>query len=305
MTADNQEAHLDSTLYHLSYLGVIELIGEDADQFLQGQLTCNVMELNDSKASLAAFCNPKGRVISTLLLIKKQSGFLVILPRSLVDKVLKKLQMYVLRSKVKLADKSDELKVIGLSGSGLLAQSDFPDIDFHCNTNAGWSYIKLPSTHQRFLGIIESNEDSYQGLESFVVGDECEWRYQEISSGFPWFDIEQSEKYIPQMLNIDGLGGVSFNKGCYTGQEVVARTHYLGKAKRQLVLGECRRISQSNSNMTVKNAETKENIGEILALQSNENSTRMLLVLQTVDDNTKNLILDDAEQTPLTLIPYQ
>lgn len=305
MTADYQEAPPRNTLFHLNHLSIIDVSGDDALQFLQGQLTCNLKELSDSKASIAAFCNPKGRVISTLLVVKTETGFAVILPRSLLDKVLKKLQMYVLRSKVKLADKSEALTLNGLVCAGEFGEPALPAGDFECRHSREQMLVKLPSASPRFLCIADSSADTGQLFPGFAIGNGDEWRYRDISSGFPWFDIEQSEKHIPQMINLEQLGGISFNKGCYTGQEIIARTHFLGKAKRQLYLAECKPIAYPNGDLSVKNPETQENVGEVLALQTFAGSTRMLLVLQTVDDKIKNLILDDAEQTPLTLIPYQ
>ena len=302
MTVDHQEAYPANTLYHLSHLAAIEVIGDDASQFLQGQLTCNVNELTETKASIAAFCNPKGRAISTLLIIKIPSGFLLILPRSLLDKVINKLQMYVLRSKVKLTDKTNELTIIGLSCSEPAATGlDLPNDDFHCSHSGNQILVKLPSTYPRFLCITNAGDT----LQGFVEGKEQEWRYLDISCGFPWFELDQSEKYIPQALNIDQLGGISFNKGCYTGQEIVARTHYLGQIKRQLCLAECQRVLRPSGDLAVKDVETQQKTGEVLALQAIADSTRLLLVLQTVDGKAKNLILDDIEQTPLTLVPHQ
>lgn len=305
MTADYSEAKPLDTLYPLNHLASISVSGDDALQFLQGQLTCNVKELTEAKASIAAFCNPKGRVISTLLIVKTASGFCLILPRSLLDKVLKKLQMYVLRAKVKLADESDTLILTGLSGNKAFGELTLPVEDFACSRAGDQILIKLPSTQARFLLITNANTDIKQLLAEFALGNETEWRYLDICSGLPWFELEQSEKHIPQMINIEQLGGISYNKGCYTGQEIIARTHYLGKAKRQLFLAECNRMLQADCDLSVKNAETGENVGEILGLQAFANNTRMLVVLQIVDGDGKNLILDDMQQTPLTLIPYQ
>lgn len=303
MTAHYQETN---TLYQLKHLAIIKATGDDATQFLQGQLTCNVKELSDSIANIAAFCNPKGRVISTLLIIKTQTGYLLVLPHSLLDKVLKKLQMYVLRSKVQLTDQSKILTLAGLTCPNPITGLDLPPHDFQCKrVVSDWLCVKLPSSASRFLCVADANLDAHQSFAGFATGHCDDWRYQDISAGFPWFGIDQSEKHIPQMLNIDQLGGVSFTKGCYTGQEIVARTHYLGKSKRQLRLGECKCDKQLDSNVAVKDAETQEKIGEILASQSFADTTRLLIVLQSVDCEAKNLILDDPEQTPVSLIPFQ
>lgn len=306
MIVHNQQAHPANTLYPLNHLAIIEVTGDDASEFLQGQLTCNIKELSESKASIAAFCNPKGRVISTLLIIATQDRFLLILPCSLLDKVLKKLQMYVLRSKVQLGDKSGDLGLLGLHCPLPMAELNLPTHDFHCcPVSSDCIGVKLPSSTPRFLCVINSGSDISQSFNGVASGEVDEWRYQDISSGLPWFDLEQSEQHIPQMINIDHLGGISFNKGCYTGQEIIARTHYLGKSKRQLRLAQCAGTFSSDANFEIKDAQTEEKIGEILTLQSFGDNTRMLIVLQTVDGETKNLILGDSKQTPVSLIPFE
>jgi folate-binding protein YgfZ len=293
------------TRYNLSHLGIMEITGEDAGQFLQGQLSCNINELNANKASIAAFCNPKGRVISTVLLIKTPIGFWLILPRSLLSKVLNKLKMYVLRSKVQLNDASNQLHLTGLSCHADNPVDFLPSAAFECHHIEHLTWIKLPSLSPLLLVINLVDQVLENTLELVPLGAEELWRFQEISSGFPWFDEAQSEQHIPQMLNIDQLGGISFNKGCYTGQEIVARTHYLGKIKRQLFLGECSNSQAGETVSIIKDAQTQEKLGDILRIQSSEQSCRLLMVLQTVDAETKNLILDDIAQTPVKLIPYQ
>ena len=301
MTSTDWHALLACNRYNLSHLGILEITGEDAGQFLQGQLTCNINELNSNKATIAAFCNPKGRVISTILLIKSTQGFWLILPRSLLGKVLAKLKMYVLRAKVQVNDASNQLHLTGISWQGEHPVDFLPKADFECTVVDDNICIKLPSPSLQIL-IVSANEHA---LELIPPGVEDLWRFQEISSGFPWFEAAQSEQFIPQMLNIDQLGGVSFNKGCYTGQEIVARTHYLGKVKRQLFLGECIGQPASTEVTSVNDALTHEKLGDILRLQRLDQCNRLLMVLQTVDAETKNLILDDIDQTPIKLIPFQ
>lgn len=296
-----------NTLHQLPHLGCIEATGTDAAKFLQGQVTCNINDLSMSNANIAAFCNPKGRVISTLLIIKTIEGFLLILPQSLLDKVLKKLQMYILRAAVSLRDKSTELNVLGLNCPIIPSSLPLPLEPFSIRQTSS-ILIKLPSTTARYLAIgdYQSSADISAQLQQngFTLDTQEAWRYQDISTGFPWFDADQSEQYIPQVLNIDHLGGISFNKGCYTGQEIIARTHYLGKAKRSLFLAECNQ-SLADSDTAILDADTQQSVGDILVLQNHAGKTRLLAVLQNVDDAAKNLILADAEQTRLTLIPYQ
>lgn len=305
MTVTDPQTPPTNTRYTLSHLGIIEVAGQDASQFLQGQLTCNINEINQTKASFAAFCNPKGRVISTILLIKTVSGFWLILPRSLLQKVLQKLQMYVLRSKVQLKDSSDQLQMFGLFCPEQMKGVSLPTTALESSKTHNLTWIKLPSESPRFIGVMDTEQTIDSNLSAVKLGGSDLWSYQDISAGIPWFDTEQSEEYIPQMLNIDQLGGISFNKGCYTGQEIVARTHYLGKTKRQLFLGECHADLSKDSVSAVNDALTQEKLGDILSMQSIGNTSRLLIVLQTVDAEAKNLILDNASQTSVSLIPFQ
>ena len=292
----------------LSHLAAIAVTGEDSAKFLQGQLTCDINSLSASLASIAAFCNPKGRVISTLLVVKSTEAFLLILPASLLDKVLNKLKMYILRSDVQLINQSQNLTLYGLHRPLPLAEElKLPTENFAVSGNDP-IMIKLPSTLPRYLCVANQPQSAatLSQQNSFSIADAEEWRYQDISSGSPWFEAEQSELYIPQMLNIDGLGGISFNKGCYTGQEIVARTHYLGKTKRHLFLAECDgTLETPESGTTVLDRETKQNVGSVLSAQTCAQNTRLLVVLQTADAESKNLMLDDAKRTAIKLVPIQ
>ena len=305
MNATEQQEHPKNVYSNLTHLAGIAVTGEDATTFLQGQLTCNIHDITDLKASIAAFCNPKGRVISVLLVIKIQAGFLLLLPGSLLDKVLKKLQMYVLRSKVQLIDQGNHKIIKGLYSPTDFSPCALPNDNFACSRTEHFICIKWPSETARYLLIADSEQAIDLEQPSYRQGSVDEWRYQDISAGIPWFEIEQTEHFIPQMLNIDHLGGISFNKGCYTGQEIIARTHFLGQAKRRLYLGEAQCRLQADRQLIVENADTREKMGDILTFQPLENTCRLLLVLQTVDAETKNLILNTTQQTPVTLLPFQ
>lgn len=291
-------------IFTLSHLSVIAVTGKDSAKFLQGQLTCDINNLSESQASIAAFCTPKGRVISTLIIVKTAETFLLILPNSLLDKVLKRLQIYILRAEVALLDQSESLLLFGLHClPAAFTGFNLPADDFAVGSH-GAAFIKLPAS-SRYLGIVTQPESltTLSAQNGFVVGDTEEWRYQDISSGFPWFDEEQSELYIPQMLHIDTLGGISFNKGCYTGQEIIARTHYLGKAKRSLFVAECRDILEPTvCGSTVLDADTQQSLGNILSYQSYLQNTRILVVLQSADAESKNLVLDDAKRTAIKIV---
>lgn len=297
-----------NTLSLLEHLSVIRIHGEDALTFLQGQLTCDVRSVLENKASFAAFCNPKGRVISTLLIFKDKAGYGVIIPSSLLDPVIEKLRRYVLRSKVLLEDASSIDAVLGLDYPQLTPTLALDPEALNVTHGPGL-FIALPSEGDRFWWIINkddllSNTEKLQS-QGFIQTSATTWRFSEITAGIPWFEIEQSEQFIPQMLNLDGLGGISFNKGCYTGQEVVARTHFLGKAKRQLFLATCERELIPDRKLSVFTPFDREKRGDVLNLQNLNGECRLLIVLQTIDEDLKRFILDDELNTELTLLPSE
>ena len=204
-------------------LGCLSVSGEDAANFLQGQTTCDVIELEENNSTCGAFCNAKGRVISTFYVIKTQSEFLFILPNCLLGVIQERLKRYKLRAKV-----------------------DIREQDFDMNT------IDLPSN-------------------------------------IAWLTHETSEEFIPQWLNLDKLGGVSFTKGCYTGQEIVARTHYLGEVKRRLFMAMYDiNAGVINGNKSIID-EVQTTVGHVL----NAHEGVMLCVLN-VDVRMKTLRLADT-----------
>lgn len=283
--------------WQLSHLSSISIIGDDSVSFLQGQLTCDVRKITENQAGIGAFCNAKGRAITLFILLKIPGGFLMVLPSSLQDKVLKKLQIFVLRAKVRLSDAN---KAYNLYGTNFTP--DFPTTDLACQ-QLGESYrLKLPSTVPLGLTIHPAGQSAPFPTE-ISMGDTQVWRYLEISAGLPWFEADHSEQFIPQMLNLDILGGISFDKGCYTGQEIVARTHYLGKNKRQLQLAECDASAGTDSADAVIDADSGEKCGDIIAAQALADNCRMLIVLQSIDGGVKNLILNNHQRTQIKLLP--
>jgi tRNA-modifying protein YgfZ len=302
-------AHNDKVLCPVLHLGILTVSGADAGRLLQGQITCDVNELTETKSSLGALCNPKGRVITTFLLIKKADVFLMILPIVLLGAVKKRLQMYVLRSAVSITDSSDHYCLMGLSSSVLATEALM-----HTQQQDLIS-IQFSATQSRYLVIAETETAiafwSEQVATSGYQPENSEhWRYLDMLDGIPWLTNETSEEFIPQMLNLDQLGGVSFTKGCYTGQEIVARTHYLGKAKRSLFLAECAVPNAPLPNEIIVDDATDDAqpIGRVLhaqhsgaRYQSESDLCKLLLVLPVATNSVDHLKLKDMPQCPITI----
>jgi tRNA-modifying protein YgfZ len=293
--------HSTAKICKLTSLSVIRVTGADSAKFLQGQLTCDVNNIIELQGSIAAFCNAKGRVITNLLILKSQDSFFLILPSSLLDKVIKKLQIYILRAKVQLSSLDDDLNLFGLdlSDTALNLQQTLSDSALKII-----SHSPLPWSSTRYFLI---GTDNITPLPTTLISNsEHEWRFQDISAGIPWFEAEQSELFTPHMLSLDRLGGISFSKGCYTGQEIVARTHYLGQAKRNLFIAEAANTEETPlAGINILAADSGEIVGSLLLAETFSQISRMLLVLQSELAQHNNLVLDDGKRTDIKIVSLQ
>ena len=224
----------------LAHLGLIECVGDDAKSFLQNQLTSNVNHLTADAAQHSAWCTAKGRMQASFVLYRAESGFQALLSADLVAATLKRLQMFVLRSKAKLADLSTTHEVIGVSGpdaEAALKKAGLPVLAESLKTAPFEHGTLIRLELNRWLIVVASATapDLWKRLAENArpVGTPA-WYWLDIQAGLPLITEATKEAFIPQMANFDKIGGVSFNKGCYPGQEIVARTKYLGKVKRHL-----------------------------------------------------------------------
>ena len=300
VTFPNSQASVTPSITPITHLTLLKVTGGDAAQFLQGQLTCNINDLTGTNSFFAAFCSAKGRVISTLLIFKQDDSYLVILPNELVNKVTKKLQMYIMRSDVQITNISHDYCLIGLTTEDANLLPSLPNTQFAVSQSA----IKLPSNTHRYL-MFYTQEDACTQWDTLINNHQAtpvnsdNALYQDISSGLPWLTQASSEEHIPQMLNIDKLGGISFNKGCYTGQEIVARTHYLGKAKRQLFIAEC--LGSIEADSQIINSDNEQTVGKIISFQSIGETTRMLVVMPNEGVDLDHLIINNPAKNKVTV----
>ena len=244
ITAERKSAQDEVIITDLSSFGLIRFFGEDTKDFLQKQLTCDVREIGSKMAQYGAYCTAKGRVYSTFTLWQQDGGFLMQLPASLIASIRKRLSMYVLRAKVQLTNVSDDWVQIGLAGVTAAAMVEkISGMQFVYERSLQIIVCDniriLCLSPQRFVLIVspEKAPELWCRLSEHAteVGTNC-WEWLTIQDGIPVILPETQELFIPQMINFDALGGVSFKKGCYPGQEIVARTHYLGQLKRRMML---------------------------------------------------------------------
>lgn len=237
----DRTAH-DTVLCDLSQFGTLRVSGEEAQSFLQNLLSNDIREVGASRAQLSSFNTAKGRMLATMLICRDGDDYLLQLPRVLCEPLRKKLGMYVLRAKVKITDAGDEIILLGLSGANAqnILHSKFgelPQQPFGVIGTTQGSVIRISDT--RYLLSTPASEAASLwtalGLHAQPVGSGC-WDWLNIRSGIPVILPQTQEQFVAQMVNLELLGGVNFSKGCYPGQEIVARMQYLGKLKRRMYL---------------------------------------------------------------------
>jgi folate-binding protein YgfZ len=202
----------------LLHLGVLRFIGPDSASFLQGQVSNDTRRIADGQSLLAAYSSPQGRVLALMHLLPHAGGIIAILPRELVLPTLEALRKFVLRAKVKIDDASEELTVSGHHGSR--------DAQFAA---VGAATLGGDPGRSWIIGAPSVAVDSLEARHA-----ELDWRLADIRAGLPQIYLATREAFVAQMLNLDLLDGISFTKGCYTGQEIIARTQHLGRIKRRL-----------------------------------------------------------------------
>ena len=237
--ADELVAARDGTVVApLTDLGLIRAAGADAAAFLHNLLTNDINGITPAVARLAGLCTAKGRLLAILLIWREGDDFLMLLPRDILPAILKKLSMYVLRSKVKLSDATAERALIGYSTQATPAPAEavsaLPRFGVVCD--GGGQAIRLDDT--RWLRVVDAAAAGSQWQRLAVSAQPAglaAWQWLEIAAGQPRVVAATQEAFVPQMLNMElpAVAGVSFSKGCYPGQEIVARTQYLGKIKRR------------------------------------------------------------------------
>jgi folate-binding protein YgfZ len=226
----------------LSPLATMRITGPDAAAFLQGQFTSDVAALDLGSAQYSAWCTPKGRMLANFLLLRTGAAtFELLLSASLIDAMRKRLAMFVLRSKVAIEDASGESVRIGVGGPAAEAALRTASIEvparLQSRTFDGGSIVALPG--RRYVGLVQpafaerfwDRMSNAARAAGFPV-----WQWLTIRAGIPIVTAATTDRLVPQMANWDALEGVSFRKGCYTGQEIIARTQYLGRLKERTFL---------------------------------------------------------------------
>lgn len=238
------EASASDLCCNLSHLGLIAARGPESERFLQGQLTCDVRRVTPEHSLIGAHCNPKGRALSSFRLFQRDDTYYLELPQTMTELALGHLRKYLLIAKATLEDASDALVRMGVSGLNAAHRVEsvlgsIPEVENSVVTVDGITVIRLPGQRPRFElhGTAQQLMNIWNALVPHTRWVESEaWRQMDILAGIPTIYPETTGVFVPQMINLQRLDGISFQKGCYIGQEIVARTHYLGKLKRRMYL---------------------------------------------------------------------
>ena len=229
-------------LVDLSDFSLIRARGDDTQNFLNGQLSNDIRQLDATHSQLASWCSPKGRMMVIFRLFRRGDDTLLQLPSTLLESTLKRLRMFVMRAKVTLESVDAELVSIGLSGPDAKkiltdAVGFAPSGDNGCETREDVTILSLPGPHPRYeiVAPTAAAENLWERLKSKATpAGPAVWAWLDIMAGIPSVHPGTNEEFVPQMANLEVVGGVNFKKGCYPGQEIVARMQYLGKLKQRM-----------------------------------------------------------------------
>ncbi|MBS0865285.1 tRNA-modifying protein YgfZ [Enterobacter mori] len=308
-------ARLPLTLMTLDDWALATLTGADAEKYLQGQVTADVAQLTEHQHLLAAHCDPKGKMWSNLRLFRRQDGFALIERRSLRDAQLTELKKYAVFSKVIIAP-DDEHVLLGVAGFQARAAlknlfSELPDAEKQVVSEGETSILWFEHPAERFLLVTdvataERVTDALRGEAQ--LNNSQQWLALNIEAGLPVIDAVNSAQFIPQATNIQALGGISFKKGCYTGQEMVARAKFRGANKRALwtLAGRASRVPEAGEDLELKMGENWRRTGTVLAAVQLDDGRLLVQVVMNNDMEADSIfrVRDDANTLSIEPLPY-
>ncbi len=308
--AAERAAAMDGTIVaDLSQLGVIALRGEDTPTFLQSQLTNDVRALHADGAQWSGYCNPKGRLLGNFLLWRQGEDYCLQLSGDILPGVLKRLSMFIMRAKVKARDASDENVRLVVAGKQALsavtaAMGAVPEAAMRSIASEAGQVIRLGDDKFVLSIAPEHAAAVWQTLRQSAapVGAPV-WDWLRLNAGIPMIVAATQEQFVPQMVNLEVIGGVSFQKGCYPGQEIVARSQYLGKLKRRMFLAHVDAEATPGDALYSPDMAGQSTGTVVNAAPAPTGGFDLLAVAQVESANTQTLHLKAADGAALTLKP--
>ncbi|MBC3303656.1 folate-binding protein YgfZ [Pseudomonas sp. SWRI18] len=294
----------------LSHEGILAVRGADASKFLQGQLTCNLNYLSDTQASLGARCTQKGRMQSSFRILLQGDGVLLAMATELLEPQLADLKKYAVFSKSKLTDESAAWVRFGLMNADSALASlglELPaETDSVARSDALIAIRVSPGRAELWAPAEQAESVRSQLAEYLQQADLNEWLLGQIRAGIGQVMPQTRELFIPQMLNLQAVGGVSFKKGCYTGQEIVARMQYLGKLKRRLYRLRLDAAQLPEPGTPLFSPSHNSSIGEVVIAANADLGIELLAVLQAEAADSGDVHIGTLEGPGLQLLdlPY-
>lgn len=297
-------------LIELSDFSAISLSGEEQSKYLQGQITCDVNNSNDNSLQVGAHCDAKGKVFSVFRLINRSGAKLLLQPKQCLNSSLKELQKFGVFAKVTIEEVQDLsfFALVGKQASELLQKefSQVPDSLTPVVQVGTTTLIHLPSEQARYIII-----DETKSLPSIISNTNLPcyaqpvWDLLEISQGFPVLSESSGGQYVPQMLNLQAINGISFTKGCYLGQETVARMQYLGKNKRALFSLAVQLKSKMSADDTIEKqlGDNWRKAGDILAYYQSDDGYCIIQAVLSNDEEPPHLRISSQEGAVVSIQP--
>lgn len=297
----------------LSQYQLLSVVGPDASKFLQGQTSCDWRKVDDQHASYGSHCNIKGRVMCSFLgFMPGDDNIQLRLRSDITDGSAEIFKKYIVFSKATLSQNSEQLIGLGISGSQArtnLAEAlgDLPEAPMQSRPINGGSLIQLPGSEERFECWLSPTQatalwDKLAGPDT--VSDSEHWERQNIAAGIAEVCAASQDEFIPQLLNYPQIGAVSFTKGCYTGQEIVARMQYRGKQKRRLVLAELASTAPATGSDLFQ-GENSQAIGQLVSAVNTEQGCELLAVMtHEAADSGQVHLQGDSNTLQINPLPY-
>jgi len=304
----------------ISNKAVLQLTGEDRLTFLQGQITADVSTLNQGESGMGCLCSAKGKTWAILTIFAEDDRYLLVTDSGCLDNTLRELRKYAVFSKVDIQEVSESFHLLGLMSPTIpptvsaalqqTAQTDtLPSAHWQTsqiiqNSDVTWmTSFTIPEN--RFLVLTAKNSPVSEAITALPQSPLSQWDAQHIQAGIPQLNAQQSEEYIPQMMNLQALNAISFTKGCYMGQEVVARTKYLGKNKRAgciLVSAESVTVAPGDT-LELQLGENWRRIGKCLYCATDNQHTWVFAVLPNDLETDAVIRLQGIASSRFTLMP--
>lgn len=291
-------------LANLSHMGLIKIVGEQGRNFIHGQVTTDISALAKDQWRWGAHCDPKGKMLASFRTFAIQDALFMLMPRDTIDIDLPQLQKYAVFSKATLTNATNEWTLLGVAGeqAGQFIDQHFGEVTQELTLVDNGAILKDGA---RFILVLTPQAASLLQHSVKEIFDASAWQALEIAAGYPNLAAHHANQYVPQMCNLQAINGISFNKGCYMGQETIARMKYRGGNKRALYIlyGHTDKKISLESDLEIEMEEGFRRGGQIIEFVQRGNHILLTAVLPNDTENKANLRFADDKSSSLTIQP--